>query len=207
MCLWLAVTSDCISEWPSKLMHTLMSYGVADWVNDEMSVTLSEFVTNLVNVSLSLSLFLLLPLWNIGHPWNASIHSSFLILKTVGRTPWKGDQPVARPLPTHDLTNRINADKHPCLEWDSNPRFQCSNERRQFMRFEVFTAATMKNAVFRDVAPCSCLRPRGHCDRQTCLWVAVNTSERFNLISRGLIILKITCYSVSLELVFARVFL
>jgi hypothetical protein len=26
---------------------------------------------------------------------------SFLILYTVGRTPWTGDQPVARPLPTH----------------------------------------------------------------------------------------------------------
>jgi hypothetical protein len=25
----------------------------------------------------------------------------FLILYTVGRTPWTGDQPVARPLPTH----------------------------------------------------------------------------------------------------------
>jgi hypothetical protein len=26
---------------------------------------------------------------------------SFVILYTVGRTPWAGDQPVARPLPTH----------------------------------------------------------------------------------------------------------
>jgi hypothetical protein len=26
---------------------------------------------------------------------------SFIILYTVGRTPWPGDQPVARPLPTH----------------------------------------------------------------------------------------------------------
>jgi hypothetical protein len=26
------------------------------------------------------SLFLLLPLWSIGHPWNASFHFSFLIL-------------------------------------------------------------------------------------------------------------------------------
>jgi hypothetical protein len=25
--------------------------------------------------------------------------------------------------------HRINADKHPCLEWDSNPRFQRSSER------------------------------------------------------------------------------
>jgi hypothetical protein len=29
---------------------------------------------------------------------------SFLILYTVGRTPWKGDQPIARSLPTHRTT-------------------------------------------------------------------------------------------------------
>jgi hypothetical protein len=28
---------------------------------------------------------------------------------------------------------RINAHRYPCLEWDSNPRSQCSSERRQFM--------------------------------------------------------------------------
>jgi hypothetical protein len=55
----------------------------------------------------------------------------FLIFYTVGRTPWRGDQPVARPPPTHK--HRINAYKHPCLEWDSNPRSQNSRERRQFM--------------------------------------------------------------------------
>jgi hypothetical protein len=36
----------------------------------------------------------------------------FINLYTVGRTPWRGDQPVARTLPTH----RINAHRHPCLE-------------------------------------------------------------------------------------------
>jgi hypothetical protein len=48
---------------------------------------------------------------------------SFLILYTVGRTPWTGDQPVARPLPTYRTTETQNkrAHKHPCLEWDSNP--------------------------------------------------------------------------------------
>jgi hypothetical protein len=52
----------------------------------------------------------------------------FLIPYTVGRTPCTGDQPVARPLPAH----RINAHRHPCLEWDSNPRPQRSSERREF---------------------------------------------------------------------------
>jgi hypothetical protein len=50
-------------------------------------------------------------------------------LYTVGRTLWTGDQPVARSLPTH----RINAHRHPCLEWDSKARSQRSSRRRQFM--------------------------------------------------------------------------
>jgi hypothetical protein len=49
---------------------------------------------------------------------------------TVGRTPWTGDQPNARPLPTH-RTAQKNADTHPCLKWDSNPRSQCSSGQRQ----------------------------------------------------------------------------
>jgi hypothetical protein len=33
---------------------------------------------------------------------------SFVILYTVGRTPWTGDQPVARPLPKHRTTQTQN---------------------------------------------------------------------------------------------------
>jgi hypothetical protein len=50
---------------------------------------------------LSLSLWLYSPL-NLGRFF------SFLILYTVGRTPWTGDQPVARPLPTQRTTQTQN---------------------------------------------------------------------------------------------------
>jgi hypothetical protein len=52
---------------------------------------------------------------------------SFLVLYTLSTTPWMGDQPITR------HTHRMNAHRHPCLEWDLNPRSQCSSERRQFM--------------------------------------------------------------------------
>jgi hypothetical protein len=52
---------------------------------------------------------------------------TFLILYTVGRTPWTGDQPVARPLRTERHKHRINAHSHPCLDWDWNLRSQCSS--------------------------------------------------------------------------------
>jgi hypothetical protein len=51
----------------------------------------------------------------------------FLNLHAVGRTPWTGDQPFTRPLPTH----RINARRHQCLERNLNPRSQCWSAGRQ----------------------------------------------------------------------------
>jgi hypothetical protein len=60
--------------------------------------------------------------------------SVFLILYiVVGRTPWTGDQPVARPLPTHRTTQTQNKHKHPGLQWDSNSGSQCWSTRRHFM--------------------------------------------------------------------------
>jgi hypothetical protein len=68
-------------------------------------------------------LWLYSPLLDIGRFFN------FLILYTVGRTPWTVVQPVARLLPTH----RTNIHRHSYLESDSNPRFQRSSWRRQFI--------------------------------------------------------------------------
>jgi hypothetical protein len=66
---------------------------------------------------------------------NFGSYFSFLSFYTVGRTPWTGDQPVARPLPAHtgQHKHRINAHRHQCLICESNPRSQCSSEWRQFM--------------------------------------------------------------------------
>jgi hypothetical protein len=71
----------------------------------------------------------------------------FINLDTVGRNPWTGDQPVARPLFTEQHKHRINAHRHPFFEWDSNPR-----------------------SSVRAREDSSCLRPRGHCERQSLLY-------------------------------------
>jgi hypothetical protein len=64
---------------------------------------------------------------------------------TDGMTPWTGDQPLARPLPTHRTTQTQNkrAHRHPCLEWirTHDPSVRASED-------------------------ISCLRPRGHCERR-----------------------------------------
>jgi hypothetical protein len=40
--------------------------------------------------------------------WASAYFSAFLILCTVGRTPWTGDQPVASPLPTQNKRTRTS---------------------------------------------------------------------------------------------------
>jgi hypothetical protein len=44
-----------------------------------------------------------------------------MMMMIVGSNAWTGDQPVARSLPKEDNTNKIKADRHPYLKWDSNP--------------------------------------------------------------------------------------
>jgi hypothetical protein len=78
-----------------------------------------------------LSFLLLLPLWSVG------LISQFLDHFTDGRTPWTGDQLVARPLPIHRTTqtqeNAHTHTKHPCSKWDSKPRSRLPSERRHYM--------------------------------------------------------------------------
>jgi hypothetical protein len=79
--------------------------------------------------------------------------SVLLFLYTAGRTPWTGDQPVAKPLPTQRITQTQNkrTHRHPCLEWNSNPRSQRSSERRQFMPYKDRAATVI------GVCVCVCL--------------------------------------------------
>jgi hypothetical protein len=50
---------------------------------------------------------------------------TFLILYKVGRTPWTGDQPVARSLPTHRMAQTRNKRTQQRLEWDSSEDSSC----------------------------------------------------------------------------------
>jgi hypothetical protein len=79
---------------------------------------------------LSLSLFPVAPTWSLEHPWNASFLFSFLILRQSVGLLGRGINPSqGRYLYKH----RINTDKHPCLQWESNPWSHRLSGRRQFM--------------------------------------------------------------------------
>jgi hypothetical protein len=91
-------------------------------------------------LSLSLS-FLLPPLWSIGHPWNVLFHFSVLILRQSVGLLGRGISPSQG---RYRYKHRINTDKLPCLDWDSNSR-----------------------SSVRAGEDNSCPRPRGYCDRRS----------------------------------------
>jgi hypothetical protein len=117
-------------------------------LSDEISTNIHKYTGKILPISagqiknaFSLSLSLSLSLW-LCIPFVLGRFFSFLILHTVGGPPWTGDQPVARPLHTHN-TYRTNA--HTDIHASSGIRTNDPSVR-----------------VGEDI---SCLRPRRHCDR------------------------------------------
>jgi hypothetical protein len=88
--------------------------------------------------------------------WVLARYLSFLTFYTVGRTPWTGDQPVARPLPAHRTA-------------------QTQKKRRQISIPRMGFESTIP--VFVRAKSVSCLIPRGRCDRLTMELVRVICSQ------------------------------
>jgi hypothetical protein len=73
-------------------------------------------------------------LWLYGPLLDLGCFFSFLIPYIFGGTPWTGDQPVARPPPTHRTIRTQNKRAHTSMpRVGFQHRSQRSSERRQFM--------------------------------------------------------------------------
>jgi hypothetical protein len=96
---------------------------------ENISRYVPEYMVSLARYSLSIFIPVVSTL---GH--RASVKRFVLLqffnLKRIGRTPWTGISPTQG---RYLHKRRINADKHPCVRWDSNPRSQRSSGRRHFM--------------------------------------------------------------------------
>jgi hypothetical protein len=87
--------------------------------------------TSWIETSLSIIYLSIYPSMGLQTLWTLAVFQ-FLNLYTFGRTPWMGNQPVARLLPTYRTTQ--TQDKFTqTAEWDSNPLCQCSSGGRQFV--------------------------------------------------------------------------
>jgi hypothetical protein len=115
-------------------MHIL---DLHSWYRDDILITTLQ---NHLDCNLIIFFMALLP--SVG-PWPLF---SFLILCTGGRTPWTGNQPVARPLATHRTTQR-------------------QNKRTKYRHIHASSGIRTHDYSVRASEDSSCLRPRGHCDR------------------------------------------
>jgi hypothetical protein len=93
------------------------------------SVNKQSIFSSLEGIIYILSLFL----W-LYSPLDLGRFFSFLIHTKSAELPGRRISPSqSHYLHTEQHKYRINAHRHPCLEWDSNPRSQCSSAPRRFM--------------------------------------------------------------------------
>jgi hypothetical protein len=110
------------------------------WCATVMSVCLSIYLSVCLCLSIYLSIYGSTALVVLGHLF------SFLILYTVGRTPCTGISPSQSGYLHPEQGNQKKTHRHPCLEWDSNPRFQFTTVRtlrsaQQYSTTKLRTAA------------------------------------------------------------------
>jgi hypothetical protein len=113
--------------------------GATPFMYTELIKSLALLYNSKIHLNNSLSVWLYSPL-DLGRFF------SFLILYTVGRTAWTGDQLVARPLPKHRTT-------------------QTQNKHIHVPNIHALCGIRTYDPGFRSSEDGSCLRPRGHFDR------------------------------------------
>jgi hypothetical protein len=93
---------------------------------DSLYITHIKWHYSFINSSMALQPFI--------RPWPLlQFHNLFYTDQTVGFLERVISPSQGRYLHTEQHRHITNAHRHPCLEWDSNPRSQRSSERRQFM--------------------------------------------------------------------------
>jgi hypothetical protein len=94
----------------SDIKITAVSYRIM-YVYLFVSLSVCPSINPSISIYISLYLWLSSPLLDLGRFFSS------LILCTVGRTPWTGDQHVARPLRTHRRTQRQNKRTQTSMNW------------------------------------------------------------------------------------------
>jgi hypothetical protein len=88
-------------EWRSNRSRRKMSQVQTTWIGGAELIPWPPRSPDLTRCNfypIYLSIYLSMALQSL---WTLAPLFQFLNLYTVGRTPWTGDQPIARPLPTH----------------------------------------------------------------------------------------------------------
>jgi hypothetical protein len=121
--LFAIVSQKLTSNYSNRLRVTFYSFTIY-FVTLAISLTTEIRIVERFYLSTALKPFI----W----PWPL-FQFLDLFTQSVGPLGRRISPSQGRYLHTGQYKYRINAHRHPCLKWDSTPRSQRSNERRQFM--------------------------------------------------------------------------
>jgi hypothetical protein len=99
----------------SVSIYLSLSVWLSGWLSLSLSLSLSVCLSSWLYAYLSIYLSIYLWIYSPCEPW--PFFFRFLSLYTDGRTPWTGDRPVARPLPTHRTTQTQNKRTQTSIPW------------------------------------------------------------------------------------------
>jgi hypothetical protein len=124
-----SVICDGLSKQEKQREHTYMQDTLTLW-----GLNLKHLMIQFLAVCLSVCLPIYLSTYGSIALVDLGRFFSFLIYtQSVGPLGRGISSSQRRYLHAEQRKHRTNAHRHPCLEWKSNPRFQCSNRPRRFM--------------------------------------------------------------------------
>jgi len=89
----------------------------------------------------------------IGHSGTVPVQNfnfwTYESIWAVGRIPWTGDQPNARPLPTHDNTNTTEKRGHTSMSWVRFEPITCLRPRGHWDRLFCYYTSIVRYNLFR----------------------------------------------------------
>jgi hypothetical protein len=111
--------------------------------------------------TISFFLWLYIPIQALAVSMKLTDFTSVTRFRTVGRTPWTGDQLVARPLPVHKHRKSHTQHKHlTSISWMGFEPTVSESVPAKIVH------ALDRSASVRASEDSSCLRPRGYCEQR-----------------------------------------
>jgi hypothetical protein len=121
-CFELRKHSGRISALLIRILHGFLNHFCPNLFELVAACQPASFHSNAWNLSMALQ-----PLWTVTVFFNFLFYTQSVGLLRRRTSPSQGLYPH-----TEQHEHRINAHRHLCLEWDSNPRPQCSSGRTRF---------------------------------------------------------------------------
>jgi hypothetical protein len=135
LCAMKSMATARTKSWKDTKQPSTTVCASPSWNNPERGTQIPSNFTSNYYLSIYLSICLYISIYgSTALCWALAAFSvSWSFTQSVGLLERGISPSQGHYLHTEQHKHRRNAHRHPCLEWDSNPRSQCSSGRRRFM--------------------------------------------------------------------------